>query len=169
MGRERGAAGREAAVPVVECPEHGAQTAQVPWTEGSSRFTVLFERFALQVLEACPVARAAELPAVSWDEADGIKQRAVRRGLARRKLDGLEDVCVDEKAVGRGHDYVTIVTGLVGGKPQVLYIGDGRDEAALNGFWEELGADAAPGSRRSAWTWASPIRTRPGGTARAPT
>jgi transposase len=132
----------EAAVPVVECPGHGSRTAQVPWAEGSSRFTVLFERFAVQVLEACPVARAAELLAVSWDEADGIKQRAVRRGLARRKLDGLEDVCVDEKAVGRGHDYVTIATGLVGGKPQVLYVGDGRDEAALNGFWEELGPDA---------------------------
>ena len=29
----------EAAVPVVECAEHGAQTVQVPWAEGSSRFT----------------------------------------------------------------------------------------------------------------------------------
>ncbi|NLL83284.1 MAG: transposase family protein [Lentisphaerae bacterium] len=30
----------EAAVPLVECAEHGAQTAQVPWAEGSSRFTL---------------------------------------------------------------------------------------------------------------------------------
>lgn len=132
----------EAAVPVVECSEHGSQTVQVPWAEGSSRFTMFFERFAVQVLEACSAARAAELLAISWDEADGIKQRAVRRGLARRQLVGLEYVCVDEKAVGRGHDYVTIVTGVIGGKPQVLYVGDGRDEAALNGFWEWLGPDA---------------------------
>ena len=27
----------EASVPVVECPEHGAQTVQVPWAEESSR------------------------------------------------------------------------------------------------------------------------------------
>ena len=132
----------EAAVPVVECSEHGAQTVQVPWAEGSSRFTMFFERFAIQVLEACPAARAAELLGISWDEADGIKQRAVRRGLARRILVGLEYVCVDEKAVGRGHDYVTVVTGVIGGKPQVLYVGDGKDEAALNGFWEWLGPDA---------------------------
>ena len=32
----------EAAVPLVECAEHGAQTAQVPWAEGSSRFTLCF-------------------------------------------------------------------------------------------------------------------------------
>lgn len=132
----------QAAVPVVECAEHGAQTVQVPWAEGSSRFTLLFEGFAVQVLEACATARAAELLKITWDEADGIKQRAVRRGLARRKLTGLEYVCVDEKAVGRGQDYVTVVTGLVGGEPHVLYTGDGRDEAALNGFWEELGPEA---------------------------
>ena len=86
----------EAEVPLVECAEHGAQTAQVPWAEGSSRFTLFFERFAIQVLEACPTSRASELLGISWDEADGIKQRAVRRGLARRLLDGLEYACVDE-------------------------------------------------------------------------
>jgi transposase len=132
----------EAAVPLVECSEHGAQTVQVPWAEGSGRFTLFFERFAVQVLEACPTARAAELLNISWDEADGIKQRAVCRGLARRQIIGLEYVCVDEKAVGRGQDYVTVVTGVVGGKPKVLYVGDGRDEASLNGFWKWLGPEA---------------------------
>lgn len=131
----------EAAVPVVECSEHGAQTVQVPWAEGSSRFTLFFERFAIEVLEACPAARAAQLLDISWDEADGIKQRAVRRGLARRQLSNLEHVCVDEKAVGFGHDYVTVVTGLIAGKPQVLYVGDGRAEEGLNGFWEWLGPE----------------------------
>jgi transposase len=131
----------EAAVPVVECSEHGAQTVQVPWAEGSSRFTMYFERFAIEVLQACSAARSAELLDVSWDEADGIKQRAVRRGLARRQLVDLHYVCVDEKAVGHGHDYVTVVTGVVAGKPQVLYVGDGRGEEGLNGFWELLGPE----------------------------
>jgi hypothetical protein len=55
---------------------------------GSSRFTLFFERFAVQVLEACPAARAGRVAGISWDEADGIKQRAVRRGLARRQISG---------------------------------------------------------------------------------
>jgi transposase len=132
----------EASVPVVECAEHGAQTVQVPWAEGSSRFTLYFERFAIAVLQACTAARAGELLGISWDEADGIKQRAVRRGMARRQISGLEYVCVDEKAVGRGHDYVTVVTGVMAGKPQVLYVGDGRGQEGLNGFWELLGPEA---------------------------
>ena len=36
--------------------------------------------------------------------------------MGRRQLDGLQYVCVDEKAVGQGHDYVTIVTGVIAGK-----------------------------------------------------
>ena len=130
----------EADVPVVECQTHGIQTVQVPWADGSSRFTLFFERLAIEVLLACPAAKAAELLDVTWDQIDGIKQRAVARGMATRSLEGIEYLCVDEKAVGHGHDYVTVVTGIVDGKPSVLHVGDGRDEGALNAFYERLGA-----------------------------
>jgi transposase len=131
----------EASVPKVECQEHGSQTVQVPWAEGKSRFTQLFECFAIEVLQSCNADKAGKLLGISWDEADGIKQRAVRRGLARRSLKGLEYVCVDEKAVGHGHDYLTIVTGIISGKPQVLYLGEGKGEEGLNGFWNLLGPE----------------------------
>jgi transposase len=130
-----------AKVPVVECSEHGAQTVRVPWAEGSSRFTALFERLAIDLLQACAVARVAELLRISWDQCDGIKQRAVRRGKASLSLAGLKYVCVDEKAVGHGHDYVTVVTGLIGGEPRVLHVGDGRGAAGLDSFWEKLGEE----------------------------
>jgi len=130
-----------ASVPVVECQEHGAQTVQVPWAEGSSRFTMYFERFAIEVLQACNASKAGELLGITWDQADGIKQRAVQRGVALRDLSDLEYICVDEKAVGRGHDYVTVVTGIIEGEPKVLYLGDGRGEEGLNGFWDLLGPE----------------------------
>ena len=131
----------KAKVPEVECQEHGSQTVQVPWAEGKSRFTLFFERLAIEVLLACNANKSSELLDISWDEADGIKRRAVRRGIDRRTLEGLEYVCVDEKAVGRGHDYVTIVTGIISGLPKVLYIGDGKGEESLNDFWNLLGPE----------------------------
>ncbi len=112
---------------------------QVPWADKSSRFTALFESFAIKVLESCPASKAADLLGISWDQADGIKQRAVTRGMARREVGGVEILCIDEKAVGRGHDYVTVVAGLLDGEFHVLYVGDGKGEAALDGFWEWLG------------------------------
>jgi len=122
-------------VPRVNCPKHGTQTVKVPWSEPRGRFTALFERFAIDVMLACPTSQASTLLRVSWDEADGIKQRAVKRGLSRRKDEPVRRVCVDEKAVGRGQTYVTVVSSLDAGRAHVLYMGDGRTEESLDGFW----------------------------------
>ena len=113
-------------VPRVKCPDHGTQTVKVPWAEPRGRFTALFERFAIDVLLACSTREGADLLRISWDEADGIKQRAVRRGLERRQDTPMRRLCVDEKAVGRGQTYVTLVSQLDAGRARVVYIGDER-------------------------------------------
>src|SRR5579872_237215 len=98
-----------AALPRTECPEHGVRVVRVSWAEPGSHFTVLFERLAIDWLqEACQQAVARQLD-LSWDEIHAIMERAVRRGLARRKADDLPHLGVDEKAFLRGHQYVTIV------------------------------------------------------------
>lgn len=122
-------------VPRVNCPDHGTRTVKVPWSEPRGRFTALFERFAIDVMLACSAKQAAELLRISWDEADGIKQRAVRRGLARRADDPVRRLCLDEKAVGRGQDYVTVVSSLDTGRARVLCMVDGRKREALDAFW----------------------------------
>ena len=40
-------------VPRINCEQDGVKTVGVPWAEKHSRFTLLFEGFALQVLQAC--------------------------------------------------------------------------------------------------------------------
>ena len=44
--------------PRVECPEHGVRQVTLPWAEPMSRFTILFERLAVDVLRAANVTRA---------------------------------------------------------------------------------------------------------------
>ena len=41
-----------ARTPRADCPEHGVKTMQVPWAAPQGRFTLLFERFAVEVLLA---------------------------------------------------------------------------------------------------------------------
>lgn len=40
-----------ARVPRVECPQHGKLQVRVPWAEPNSRFTALFERWSIQVMQ----------------------------------------------------------------------------------------------------------------------
>jgi transposase len=96
-------------VPNVRCPEHGSQTVAVPWAEKYARFSRLFERLAIDVMLECSITGACSILGMSWDEADGIKQRAVKRGLARKVPAVMARLCVDEKGMGRGQNYLTLV------------------------------------------------------------
>jgi len=119
--------------PRVKCPNHGVVQVYLPWAEPNARFTTLFERFAIEVLKTCDVKNGASLLRISWDEAWNIIDKAVTRGLKKRKSRP-KHIGIDEKTVGRGHDYVTIVNDLI--KGTVIYIADNRKKESLDGYFE---------------------------------
>ena len=85
-----------ACVPRVRCPEHGVRTVSVPWAEGSSRFTILFERLAIDVLTATQtVTGAMQILRLKWDQTWHIIERAVQRGQARKVERPLPRVGID--------------------------------------------------------------------------
>jgi len=125
-----------AAVPRTACPEHGVRAVRVPWAEPHSRFTLLFERLAIDWLQAASQQAVAERLGLSWDEVHAIMERAVRRGLKRREAQPLTYVGVDEKAFSKGHRYATLVNDLERGC--VLYVAEDRKQTSLDGFWKTL-------------------------------
>jgi hypothetical protein len=50
---------------------------------------------------------------LSWDEVDGIMQRAVKRGLERRGETKPKNIGIDETSFRKRHDYVTVINGLI--------------------------------------------------------
>jgi transposase len=110
----------------------------VPWAEKWGRFTQRFERLAIDLMLECSIWAACQILRISWDEADGIKQRAVKRGLAHKGQQVPAQVCVDEKGVGHGQNYVTVVARVESGKPATVdYVGDGRSHESLDGYWQQ--------------------------------
>lgn len=126
-----------ARVPRANCKACGIKTTAVPWAGKHSRFTLMFEAFAIQVMRACGnVSNAAALLKLDWDSLHTIIERAVERGLARRELQSLPYLGIDEKSFGRGHSYVSLLTDLTGSR--VLEVAEGRTEEAANQLWESL-------------------------------
>ena len=69
-------------VPRIDCEEHGISTIETPWAEAKNRFTLLFERFAIHVLQnAATQESAKKVLRLNWDEIHRIQERAVERGL----------------------------------------------------------------------------------------
>lgn len=125
-----------AQIPRVECAEHGVHQIRIPWAEERSRFTALFEAWAIRLLRETTLSGLAELMGLSWDEAEGILGRAVARGLARREEQPLRVVGIDETSFQKRHEYVTVVADL--DRECVAWVGDDRKKATLEAFWQSL-------------------------------
>lgn len=123
-----------AKVPRLLDPRSGrSESASVPWAAKGARWTLLFEAWAVRLLEAVPaVKRAAELLRLDWHSAMQIKRRAVERGLRRREAEPIPYLGLDEKSFGRGQDYSCVLTDLAG--KRVLDLAPGRTQQAAEGL-----------------------------------
>ena len=128
-----------ARVPRSRCQEHGVKTISVPWAEPGSRFTLLFERFALDVILACrSLTQVCDLLGLDWDAVQRIMDRAVKRGLKRRELEGLAHVGIDEKSFRSGQSYISLLTDLE--ERRVLEVIEGCDQETAEALWQSLPA-----------------------------
>jgi transposase len=125
-----------ARIPRVECPDHGVKQAKVSWAEARSRFTALFERLAIAVLKETNIEGAGKILRLSWDEAWNIMDRAVARGRNRKRRSAVKKMGVDEKSLGKGHNYLTLVYDLEAAT--VEHIEDDRRKESLDGYFSLL-------------------------------
>jgi transposase len=124
-------------VPRVICfrCEHTRQV-KVPFADPRRTYTHAFERYALELSRCTTIQDAAMHLEVSWDVIKDIQKRHLERRFAKPKLDKLQQIAIDEVAVGKGHHYVTLVLNLVTGA--VVFVGDGKGAEALEPFWRRL-------------------------------
>jgi transposase len=99
----------EADLSRVNCPEHGVHQVTVPWAEKNSRFTLELERHVCMWLRDASISAVAAMFCLSWDTVAGIQERAVNRGLAKRKTATPENIGIDETSYQKRHEYVTVV------------------------------------------------------------
>jgi len=111
--------------------------APVPWAGSGSRYTLLFEVFVLSWLKISTVDAVRKQLKLSWNAVDNIMQRAVKRGLARRKKpQSAHHLCVDEVSFKKGYQYVTVISDTQG---QALELRDDRGVESLAGYLRSLG------------------------------
>jgi transposase len=109
----------------------GVKPARVPWAEPGSRFTILFERFAIDLLQATQAMKGAqEILRTNWDQTWNVVKRAVARGLERNQVKDVPRIGIDKKVFRKGHDYVTLLVNLDTSTVEV--IADGNDTESAN-------------------------------------
>lgn len=139
-----------AEVPRVLDPETGkTEMVAVPWAGARSGWTLMFEHFAIRVLLASAnLSDGMKLLGLNWHQAQKLMEVAVKRGLARRELETIRYVGLDEKSFKRGQDYISVMTDLLG--ERVLDVVPGRDRESVLKLWELLPEDVRKGVEAAA-------------------
>jgi len=125
------------------CRRCGAKLREpIPFAEGKRRHLRAFERFVVDLCAIAPIKHVASLLGVSWTLVKEAFKRHLRRRLKKRSLKSVRLIAVDEFAIRKGHQYMTVVLDLESG--QILHAAEGRSAESLIPFLRRLKAARAP-------------------------
>jgi transposase len=124
----------ESDVPRTRCAEHGVLQISIPWAERNSRFTIELERQVCMWLKETSITAVSDMFDLSWDSVAGIQERAVRRGMAKRKAAKPRHIGVDETSFQKRHEYVTVIVDK--DKGVVLDVLQDRKAASLDDWFK---------------------------------
>ncbi len=124
----------------VICPQCGLKVESLPWLDSYARVTRLLAALVAELCKVMTNQAVGLLCALHTGTVKAIDKAALERAQSERTLDGITKLGVDEIAVGRGHHYWHLISALDGTHgPELLYIGEGRKEKDLEGFWKWFG------------------------------
>ena len=132
----------EARAPRVRCREHGVIVAAVPWARHRAGHTRDFDDLAAWLAVRTSKSAVMELLRVAWRTVGSIVTRVnADIDATIDRLEGLRRIGIDEISYKRGHRYLIVVVDHDRG--HLVWAGPGRNDAALNVFFDELGPERA--------------------------
>ena len=111
-------------------------TIHPPGIDSRRRATVRLMRYVAALAVHMPVSAIARFIPISDDALRRWDKHVLASLLAPPDLDNLRLLMVDEKAIGKGHHYVTVV--LNGETGDLLHLKEGRKKETLKAFFDTL-------------------------------
>jgi len=129
----------------VKCKVHGVVVEQFSWARGKEHSTIAFQVFLAQWANLLSWTTVAKRFKTTWDTVYDAIKRVVDYGIKNRDVSGVKSIGVDEIAVGKGHDYVTLVYQIDADVRRLLWIGKDRTTKTFLNFFQEFGKEWADG------------------------
>jgi transposase len=124
--------------PKVLCPHCGSVQVNAPFERKNSRFTLLFEGYAMLILADMPIAKTSALLRCDEKSLVKIMRHWINKAVDSMNLHDVAMLAIDETSFKRGHRYVTLV--IDAAKRRVLDVEEGRDAETVRLFAEKLSA-----------------------------
>ncbi len=127
-----------AKVPRVKTNAGKVELVEVPWARANSGFTLLFEAFAMSLIEnEMPVSKASAIMRIYPNRLWTVFKYWVNRALQKDLQKDVTQIGVDETSSRKGHDYVTLAADIEARR--VIFVTPGKDESCIKKLKEHLG------------------------------
>jgi len=122
--------------PRVKCEKDKTKVVEAPWARKNSRFTLMFEGYAMLILADMPMLKASRLLRCNEKALVRIMGHWVGKAVDEDNLSGVESLAIDETSFKRGQSYVTVVVDAA--KRRVIDVEPGRKEETVIDFSYKL-------------------------------
>ena len=121
-----------ARVPRVKLPNGKVKLIQTPWEGLSNGFTLLFEALLLQLSQAMPINRVADITKTNDDKLWDMLDRYINQTREYEDFKDIESIGMDETSRAKGHEYITLFVDLL--QRRTLFITEGKDNLTVARF-----------------------------------
>jgi transposase len=122
--------------PRVKCNKHGIRVVEAPWARKFSRYTLLFESYAMLLLQNMTIEAARKLLRISHTSLTDIMVYRVDKAVNEDDLSNVRNLCIDETSFKRGHSYVTVVSDA--DERRVIGVEEGKGVDSIEAFSKKL-------------------------------
>ena len=134
----------------VKCSEHGVVVEHIPWSEGKRPITTAMMGFLARWARHLSWRQTARSFQTSWEAVYRSVEWFVQWGLARRKLEGVQAIGIDEIHWGKGKradNFLTVIYQIDSHCRRLLWVGRRRTQATLRQGLSALGPAVVSGLR----------------------
>ena len=125
-----------ARVPRVKLPNGKTKLIKTPWEGLSNGFTLLFEALLVQLCQAMPVNKVAQLTKTNDDKLWSMLEKYIDKTREHEDFKDIEAIGLDETSRAKGHEYITLFVDLL--KRRTIFITDGKDNTTVARFAYDL-------------------------------
>jgi transposase len=134
----------------VECPQHGVVVENIPWSQGKRPMTTAMMGFLARWARHLSWRQTARAFQTSWEAVYRSVEWFVQWGLARRSLEGVQAIGIDELHWGKGKradNFLTVIYQIDSHCRRLLWVGRRRTQATLRRGLAALGDPFVSGLR----------------------
>lgn len=124
--------------PRIKCQKHGIKVVEAPWCRPYSRYTLLFESYAMLLCQNMTLDAARKLLRISHTSLTNLVCYWVEKAVKADDLSQVRQLCIDETSFKRGQSYVTIVSDA--DRRRVIDVEPGRGQDSIEAFSYKLEA-----------------------------